>query len=50
VDLDTLGDMVSRVVEGGIILSRALQERDSIADRIMLFRTYVKLLFSPRFS
>lgn len=48
VDLNNLGDMVSGVVEGGIILSRALEERHAIADQILLFRTYVKLLFLPR--
>ncbi len=46
VDLDTLADMLSGVVEGGIILSRALGDTKVLAQQILQFRTYVKLLFS----
>jgi len=48
VDLDHLADMVSSVIEGGIIMSRALAEPSITAQQIMLLRSYVKLLFSPR--
>lgn len=48
VDFDALGDMVSGVVEGGLVLQRALREHNTAADQIMLFRTYLKLLFAPR--
>ena len=48
VDLDTLSDMFSSVIEGGIILARALNEPDAAAAQVMQFRTYIKLLFSPR--
>ena len=48
VDLDHLADMVSSVIEGGIIMSRALAEPSITAQQIMLLRSYVKVLFSPR--
>jgi AcrR family transcriptional regulator len=48
VDLDHLSDMVSAVIEGGIIMSRAVEEPLITAHQIMLLRSYVKLLFSPR--
>ena len=46
VDLDSLGDMVSSVVEGGLILERALGEPGVPAAQIMQFRTYLRLLFA----
>ena len=48
IDLASLGDMVSGVVEGGLILQRALGEPDTIPAQIMQLRTYIKLLFSSR--
>lgn len=48
VNLDALGDMVSGVVEGGLVLQRALREHNNASEQIMLFRTYLKLLFSPK--
>lgn len=48
VDLDALADFVSTVVEGGIVLSRSLGEPRVAGDQVLLLRSYVKLLFSPR--
>jgi len=45
VDLDALADMVSGVVEGGIIMSKVLRDPKVVADQIIQFRTYIKLLF-----
>lgn len=47
VDLDHLADMVSAVVEGGIVMARATGEPEVTAQQIMLLRSYLKLLFSP---
>lgn len=47
IDLDTLADMISTVVEGGIIMSKALQQPKLLAEQVMLFRSYIKLLFLP---
>jgi AcrR family transcriptional regulator len=46
VNLDALGDMVSSVVEGGLVLQRALRESNTAAAQIMQLRTYLKLLFA----
>ena len=48
VDMTSLADMLSGIVEGGIILSRALKEPAAVGAQIMQFRTYVKLLFLPQ--
>ena len=42
-----MADMVSAVVDGGIVISRALQEPKVVAQQIMLFRTLVQLAFQP---
>lgn len=48
VDLNALGDMVSGVAEGAIVLQKVLGERETLAAQILQLRTYVKLLFSQR--
>jgi AcrR family transcriptional regulator len=48
VDLDHLADMVSSVIEGGLVMSRAVGEPQITAQQIMLLRSYMKLLFSPK--
>lgn len=48
VDLDALADMVSTVVEGGIVMGKALEEPHMIVGQVMLLRSYVRLLFQPR--
>lgn len=47
VDLDALADMVSTVVEGGIVMSKALGEPHMVVGQILLFRQFVKQLFQP---
>jgi TetR/AcrR family transcriptional regulator, transcriptional repressor for nem operon len=47
VDLDQLADMVNTVVEGGLVMSRALGEPHMIVGQILLLRSYVRLLFTP---
>lgn len=44
---DQLADMVSTVIEGGIVLSKALKEPQSLPEQILVFRSFVKLLFQP---
>lgn len=48
VDLDHLADMVSSVIEGGIVMSRAVGEPRITPQQVMLLRSYVKLLFAPK--
>lgn len=47
IDLDAMADMVSAVVDGGIITSRALGEPRVVAQQIMLYRSFVALAFTP---
>ena len=47
VGLDALADMASTLVEGGLILGRALAEPQIAADQVMLYRDYVRLIFAP---
>ncbi len=47
VDLDALADMIGGVIEGGIVLARALGEPRVTEKQVLQMRTYLKLLFSP---
>jgi TetR/AcrR family transcriptional regulator, transcriptional repressor for nem operon len=47
VDLDTLADMMMALVEGGIILSKALKDNKALPAQITHFRNYIRLLFEP---
>ncbi|QRM54677.1 TetR/AcrR family transcriptional regulator [Sinorhizobium sp. BG8] len=48
IDVDQLADMVSTVLEGGIVMSKALKEPAVLAEQILVFRGFVKLLFERR--
>ena len=45
VDLDALADMVTVLVDGGIILSKVAHDTQILPQQIMLFRDYVRLIF-----
>ncbi len=45
VDLDALADMVSALVDGGIIISKVVRDRHVLPQQIMLFREYVRAIF-----
>ncbi len=47
VDRDELADMVSTLLEGGIVLSKALADPDSLSRQILTFRLMVQALFVP---
>ncbi|KJS08876.1 MAG: TetR family transcriptional regulator [Hoeflea sp. BRH_c9] len=47
VDLDQLADMVSTVLEGGIVMSKALKEPDTLANQLLVLRAFMKLMFQP---
>jgi AcrR family transcriptional regulator len=46
VDLTALADMMNTVVEGGLVMSRALGEPHMIVGQVLLLRQYLKLLFT----
>ena len=50
VDLDHLADLVSGVIEGGLVVAKALDEPRATAQQVMMLRSYFKLLFTPRTS
>jgi AcrR family transcriptional regulator len=45
VNLDVMADMLSAVADGGIILSRTLAQPKHLPEQIMLYRTFVRLVF-----
>jgi TetR/AcrR family transcriptional regulator, transcriptional repressor for nem operon len=47
IDLDDLADMVSTVVDGGIILSKALSDPKALPRQVMLYRAFVRAVFLP---
>lgn len=47
VDVDQLADMVSSVLEGGIVLSKTLKEPNTLAEQVLMLRTFVRMLFLP---
>ncbi len=47
-DLDTMADMATALVEGGIILSRTLGNNEMLSRQVMAYRHYVKLAFEAR--
>lgn len=45
VDLDDLADMANTLVDGGIILSKLLKDRDALPRQVMLYREFVRAVF-----
>ncbi|MCP4333455.1 MAG: TetR/AcrR family transcriptional regulator [Gammaproteobacteria bacterium] len=43
--LEELADMLSSVIEGGIIMSKVLKDRNVLPNQILQFRNYVRLVF-----
>lgn len=45
VDLDDLADMLSGIVDGGIILSKVLKDPSALPRQVMLYRDFVRAVF-----
>lgn len=45
VDLNDLADMLSAVVDGGIILSKVLRDKDALPRQVLLYRDFVRTVF-----
>jgi TetR/AcrR family transcriptional repressor of nem operon len=43
--LEELADMLTGVIEGGIIMSRALDDRKILPNQLLQFRNYIRLVF-----
>jgi AcrR family transcriptional regulator len=48
VDLDDLADMLSVIADGGIILSKVVHDKDALPRQIMLYRDFLRMVFSER--
>ncbi len=46
IDLDALSDMAATLIEGALILARALQDRSIPAKQVMLYREFVRCVFA----
>ncbi|MBM3549378.1 MAG: TetR/AcrR family transcriptional regulator [Alphaproteobacteria bacterium] len=46
VDLDELADMISTLVEGGIVLVKVLKEPKLLSRQILLYRSFVRAVFA----
>jgi len=47
VDLDALADMISTLVEGGLILGRAFNDATILPRQVLLYRDFVRAIFAP---
>lgn len=47
IDLDAMADMVSTILEGGIVLSKALATPRVLSDQVLLFRNMIRAMFLP---
>lgn len=45
VDLDDVADMLSVIADGGIILSRAVNDKATLARQMLLYRDFIRTLF-----
>ncbi|EKS34008.1 TetR/AcrR family transcriptional regulator [Afipia clevelandensis] len=50
IDLDDLAETISCIVDGGIIMSKTLNDPRRLERQILIFRSFVKLMFSPAHS
>jgi hypothetical protein len=47
VDLDALADMISVLVEGGLVLGRALSDGSILRRQVVLYRDFIRSVFLP---
>jgi len=47
IDLDALADMVSTILEGGVVMSKALSEPKVLSQQVLLFRSMLRAMFLP---
>jgi len=45
VDFDALADMISALVDGGIIVSKATRDKNVLLQQVMLYRDFVRAIF-----
>lgn len=47
VELDVIAEMLSCIVDGGIIISKVLNDPDRLAKQVLAYRAFIKMQFSP---
>lgn len=47
VDLDVMAEMLSCVIDGGIIMAKVLHDPQRLAGQVLAYRAFVKMQFSP---
>lgn len=47
IDLDDLADMMTVVIDGGIILSKVTREPGCLPRQLLLYRDFIRLVFAP---
>lgn len=47
IDLDSLADMAFALIEGGIIISKVLRDKQALPHQIMQYRDFVRSIFLP---
>lgn len=47
IDLDVLADLLTTLIEGGIVVSRSLDEKSVLPQQVMLYGDYLKRIFKP---
>lgn len=50
VSIDTLADMFSSSLEGGIILARVFDNNQALIDQVQAYRTHLRLVYDPAIS
>ncbi len=48
VSADTIADMFSSIIEGGIILARNFDDNELLAQQILAYRSFLKLVYGVR--
>lgn len=46
VDLDDLADMLSAVADGGIILAKAVNDKNALPRQVLLYRDFIRAVFT----
>jgi AcrR family transcriptional regulator len=46
VNLDDVADMLSAIADGGIILSKAVNDKNALSRQVMLYRDFVRTIFT----
>jgi hypothetical protein len=45
IDLDALADMAFALIEGGIIISKVLRDKNALPQQIMQYRDFIRSIF-----